>query len=228
MAAPENIAELVRKGRLKTIGAAVDEALREGVLPDGILSAMIGVMTDVGDGFQRGELFLPEIMASALTMKKGVEMLRPLLAGGGAAARGKIIIGTVSGDLHDIGKNLVALMLESAGFQVLDLGVDVPPARFIETVRAHPDCRLVGLSTLLTTTMGSMRETVAALTETGLRSRVMILVGGAPVTEAYAAEIGADAYAPDAAAAARAAESLTARVSRSPASAPSSLPSMVK
>ena len=210
MATPENIADLVRRGRLKKIDTAVEEALAEGVQPGGILAAMIGVMADVGDGFQRGELFLPEIMASALTMKKGVEMLRPLLSGDGAAVRGKIIIGTVSGDLHDIGKNLVALMLESAGFQIVDLGVDVSPSQFIEAVRTHPDCRLVGLSTLLTTTMGSMRETVAALTEAGLRGRVKILVGGAPVTEAFAAEIGADAYAPDAAAAARKAEALTA------------------
>ena len=134
--------------------------------------------------------------------------LRPLLAGSDTVSYGKFIIGTVEGDLHDIGKNLVALMVESAGFEVIDLGVDVPAAKFVETIKANPDCKVVGVSALLTTTMQAMRDTVAAINAAGLNSQVKVMIGGAPITPEYAAEIGADAFTPDAGSAATKAKAL--------------------
>jgi methanogenic corrinoid protein MtbC1 len=171
---------------------------------------MIDAIGEIGTRFQRGEAFIPEMLISARAMKKGVGLLRPLLAGDSVKKHGKFIFGTVAGDMHDIGKNLVGMMIEAAGFELLDLGVDVSAEGFVEAIRTNPDCKLVGLSALLTTTMESMRRTVAAISDAGLRDQVKILCGGAPITREFAASIGADGYAPDAGSAAeRAVELVT-------------------
>ena len=148
------------------------------------------------------------MLVAARAMKKGVDVLKPHLASGDATAAGKIIIGTVAGDLHDIGKNLVAMMMESAGFEVIDLGVDVPKEKFVEMVEANPDTKIVACSALLTTTMPSLKETVAALNAAPFRANIKVMVGGAPITQAFADEIGADAYTEDAASAAQKAKEL--------------------
>lgn len=151
---------------------------------------------------------MPEMLIAAKAMKKGVEVLKPHLAAGAAGAKGKVIIGTVAGDLHDIGKNLVAMMIESAGFEVIDLGVDVPKEKFAEAYCANPDAKIIACSALLTTTMPAMQDTVAYLNEQDFRKNIKIMVGGAPVTQAFADEIGADAYTEDAASAAQKADEL--------------------
>ena len=171
---------------------------------------MIDSMGIVGEKFKNNEIFVPEMLVAARAMKKGVDVLRPHLATGTAGAAGKVIIGTVAGDLHDIGKNLVAMMIESAGFEVIDLGVDVPAEKFIEAVKENPDVKIVGLSALLTTTMPAMKTAVEALNAQDFRSNIKIMVGGAPITAEFAAEIGADAYTPDAASAAQKAKELAA------------------
>jgi methanogenic corrinoid protein MtbC1 len=170
---------------------------------------MIAAMGVVGAKFQRSEIFVPEMLVAAKTMKKGVEVLKPCLANSASVSLGKCIIGTVHGDLHDIGKNLVSLMIESAGFDVIDLGVDVPVQTFIDTIKANPDTNLVALSCLLTTTMPAMKETAAAIRSSGL-SGFKLIVGGAPVTEDFAKEIGADGYSADAASAAVLAKQMVA------------------
>ena len=201
----ENVKQAILTGKLKKIEGIVQETLDEGVSAGDILNAMIATMDDVGDKFQRNEIFVPEMLVAALTMKKGVAVLKPLLAGGETQSYGKYIIGTVEGDLHDIGKNLVALMVESAGFEVIDLGVDVPAAKFVEAIKENPDCKVVGISALLTTTMQAMKDTVAAIDAAGIHPQVKIMVGGAPVTEDFCQKIGADKYTADAASAADAA-----------------------
>jgi 5-methyltetrahydrofolate--homocysteine methyltransferase len=170
---------------------------------------LIAGMDQVGKDFKAGDLFVPEVLIAARAMHSGMGVLRPLLAESGAPSAGKYVIGTVKGDLHDIGKNLVKMMVEGAGFEVVDLGADVAPEKFVAAVREHQP-RLVGLSALLTTTMMSMKTTVEALQEAGLRNSVKIMVGGAPVTDVFAKQIGADAYAPDAASAVDMARSLVA------------------
>lgn len=197
----EKLTKLVESGDLKAIEEAVQEALDQGARADDILNAMISALSCVGEKFQRKEIFVPDMLIAAMTMQRGVNMLKPLY-GGKENGRGVYIIGTVKGDLHDIGKNIVAMMLEAVGFEVVDLGVDVSSDRFITAIRQHPECRLVGISALLTTTLESMRKTVAAITEAGLRCQVKIMVGGTPVTKEFAAAIGADAYTENAAAAA--------------------------
>ena len=204
----ENVKQAILTGKLKKIEGIVQETLDEGVSAGDILNAMIATMDDVGDKFQRNEIFVPEMLVAALTMKKGVAVLKPLLAGGETQSYGKYIIGTVEGDLHDIGKNLVALMVESAGFEVIDLGVGVPAAKFVEAIKENPDCKVVGISALLTTTMQAMKDTVAAIDAAGIHPQVKIMVGGAPITPEFAAEIGADAYTPDAGSAATKAKEL--------------------
>ena len=197
------VAAAVENGKVKLIQGLVQEALDEGDDPNAILNdGMIAAMGDVGAKFQNNEIFVPEMLVAAKTMKKGVDVLRPHLSGDSVGKYGKYIIGTVAGDLHDIGKNLVALMIESAGFEVIDLGVDVPAEKFVETIKANPDCKVVGASALLTTTMDSLKNTVAAMIEAGCKDQVKIMVGGAPITQEFADEIGADAYTPDAGAAA--------------------------
>ena len=207
----QEVYEAVEAGKAKRVPAAVQEALDAGCDPTAILNeGMIAAMDSVGAKFKAGEIFVPEMLVAARAMKKGVEVLKPHLSSGAATGLGKIIIGTVAGDLHDIGKNLVAMMMESAGFEVIDLGVDVPKEKFIEAVEANPDVKIVGCSALLTTTMPSLKETVAALNAAPFRSKIKVMVGGAPITQEFADEIGADAYTPDAASAAQKAKELAA------------------
>jgi len=197
------IAAAVETGKIKLIEGLVQEALDAGEDPNEILDkGMIDAMSIVGAKFQTNEIFVPEMLVAARTMKKGVDMLRPLLTAGAIGKHGKYIIGTVQGDLHDIGKNLVALMVEAAGFEIVDLGVDVPPEKFVEAIKENPGCKIVGASALLTTTMEALRSTVKAIVESGCRDQVKIMIGGAPITQEFADEIGADAYTPDAGSAA--------------------------
>ena len=204
----EAIKETVVNGKLKKIEEAVQEALNGGASAQEVLDSMMGAMDEVGAKFQKNEIYVPEMLVAAKTMQRGVGVLKPLLGGGAVGKNGKFIIGTVAGDLHDIGKNLVAMMVEAAGFEVIDLGIDVPAEKFVETVKANPDCKVVGVSALLTTTMEAMRVTVKALIDAGLKDQVKIMVGGAPITQAFADEIGADAYTTDAASAATKAKEL--------------------
>jgi corrinoid protein of di/trimethylamine methyltransferase len=201
----------VETGKKKLIRGLIEEALAEGHQAIDILNqGMIDAMSIVGGKFKTGEIFVPEMLVAARAMKEGVEVLKPLLSSGQASSSGIFIIGTVEGDLHDIGKNLVAMMIESAGFQVIDLGVDVAPEMFVEAIKANPDCHLVGLSALLTTTMPSLNKTIDAINQAGLRDQVKILVGGAPISQEIANEVGADAFAADAASAASIAKELAA------------------
>ena len=205
----QEIAAAVEAGKAKIVVGLVEEAIKEGCDPTEILNAgMIDAMGIVGDKFKKNEIFVPEMLVAARAMKKGVEVLKPHLAGDSSATIGKYIIGTVAGDLHDIGKNLVAMMIESAGFEVIDLGVDVPAEKFVEAIKENPDCKVVGVSALLTTTMPAMKDTVKAIIDAGLQSQVKIMVGGAPITQEFCDEIGADAYTTDAASAASVAKTL--------------------
>ena len=205
----QEIAAAVEAGKAKIVGGLVEEAIKEGCDPTEILNAgMIDAMGIVGDKFKKNEIFVPEMLVAARAMKKGVEVLKPHLAGDSSATIGKYIIGTVAGDLHDIGKNLVAMMIESAGFEVIDLGVDVPAEKFVEAIKENPDCKVVGVSALLTTTMPAMKDTVKAIIDAGLQRQVKIMVGGAPITQEFCDEIGADAYTTDAASAASVAKTL--------------------
>jgi 5-methyltetrahydrofolate--homocysteine methyltransferase len=194
----EHLAENLYAGEHLQVADRVRQALQGGLSPAEVLSGLIAGMDRVGRDFQSGHLFVPEVLLAARAMHAGMAVLRPLLAETGVPYVGTYLIGTVQGDLHDIGKNLVRMMLEGAGFQVLDLGTDVSPERFVAAVREHRP-QILGMSALLTTTMPGMRRTIEALEEAGLRDRVKVMVGGAPVTAEYAREIGADAYAPDAA-----------------------------
>lgn len=190
-------------GNAKQALALTQKALDDGTAPNEILNqALIAAMAQVGCFYEQGEFYVPEMLVAARAMKSGLELLRPRLAAANIQAVGKVVLGTVQGDMHDIGKNLVGIMLEGAGFHVIDLGIDVPPQRFVDAVREHQP-RFIGLSALLTTTMVKMQDPIIALQKAGLRDRVKIVVGGAPVTADYAAQIGADGYAPDASSAAR-------------------------
>ena len=196
----EDIKKLVETGKLKKIEEAVKAAVDGGANPSEVLESMTAAMDTVGEKFQKNEIYVPEMLVAAKTMQRGVNTLKPFLGDGTAAKYGKFVLGTVAGDLHDIGKNLVGMMIESAGFEVIDLGVDVPAEKFVETLKANPDCKLVGLSALLTTTMDNMEATVKAIKDAGLP--VTIMVGGAPITQAFCDKIGANAYTANAAAAA--------------------------
>ena len=192
------IRENVIKGDQEHVEGKVKDALNEKIAPDKILKeALISAMGEVGDRFEKGEFYVPEMLIAARAMQAGLVVLKPRLVEEGIPTAGKVIIGTVKGDLHDIGKNLVAMMLEGAGFEIIDLGTDVPPQKFGEAVREH-GAEIVGMSALLTTTMQAMRSTMDAMEDMGVRDEVKIIVGGAPVTDAFAKEIGADGYAPDA------------------------------
>lgn len=206
----QELSEKVIIGKSKLVPGLVQEALDEGNDAQAVLNTMIEAMDIVGEKFKNNEIFVPEMLVAARAMKKGVDVLKPLLAEDGGNSAGKVIIGTVAGDLHDIGKNLVAMMVESAGFEVIDLGVDVPIDKFVESVKENPDTKLVLVSALLTTTMPSMRDTVAALNAQDFRPNIKIMVGGAPITAEFAAEIGADAYTADAASAATKAKEFVA------------------
>lgn len=203
----EVVSQAVQNGKSKKIGELVQQALDAGCEPSEILNkGMIDAMSIVGDKFTKNEIFVPEMLVAARAMKKGVEVLKPYLSGDNATSVGKVIMGTVAGDLHDIGKNLVIMMLESAGFEVIDLGVDVPADKFISTLEENPDTKIVAASALLTTTMPALKETVAALNDCKLRNSIKVMVGGAPITQEFADEIGADAYTEDAASAAQVAK----------------------
>jgi 5-methyltetrahydrofolate--homocysteine methyltransferase len=198
----------VLEGDAKATQAGVKAAIDAGMAPETILkSGLIDAMGEVGRLFEENEYFVPEMLVAARAMQSGLALLKPLLADSGAASAGKVVVGTVKGDLHDIGKNLVAMMLEGAGFEVVDLGTDVTPDKFIKAVQEHKP-NLVGMSALLTTTMPSMTGTIKALEEAGLRDQVKVMIGGAPVTDGFAKQIGADGYSPDASSAVRLAKSL--------------------
>ena len=195
-------------GDMDAVEADTRKAIDDGMSPKEILDdGLIAGMDVVGRDFKAGDLFIPEVLLCARAMHAGLEILRPLLAESGVPAQGKLVIGTVAGDLHDIGKNLVSMMFQGAGFEVVDLGTDVSPEKFVETVRAE-NADLVGMSALLTTTMPSMKATIDAFIQAGLRDKVKVLIGGAPVTAEYSEAIGADGFAPDAGAAVDAAREL--------------------
>ncbi|OGO10629.1 MAG: methyltransferase [Chloroflexi bacterium RBG_13_66_10] len=200
--------DAILHGRLEAAREEAQAALQAGVAPDRILrEGLIEAMTETGRLFEAGEFYVPEMLVAARAMKGCLALLRPALVASDVQPAGRIVIGTVSGDLHDIGKNLVSMMLEGAGFEVLDLGVDVPPQRFLEAVQQdRPD--ILAMSALLTTTMAQMAKTVDALAAAGIRGKAKVIVGGAPVTEGFAAKIGADGYAPDASRAATLAKHL--------------------
>lgn len=202
------IYEAIIEGDMVGAQENVNAALSDGKAPDVILSeGMIAAMAEVGRRFEIGVFFVPEMLISARAMKRGMEVLRPMLANSGVQAVGKVAIGTVKGDLHDIGKNLVAMMLEGAGFEINDLGVDVSPEKFVEVVKVNKP-NIVALSALLTTTMQNMRATIEAIEAAGLRDQVKIIIGGAPVTQVYANQIGADGFSSDASRAVSVAKSL--------------------
>jgi 5-methyltetrahydrofolate--homocysteine methyltransferase len=186
---------------------AVQHALGAGIGAEEILQqGLISPMNRVGELFEAREYFVPEMLVAARAMQAGLDLLRPLLVASGVKPLARVVMGTVKGDLHDIGKNLVCMMLEGAGFEVIDLGADQSPENFLQAL--DKNVQLLGMSALLTTTMPNMKVTIEALEEAGIRDRVKVMVGGAPVTEAWACEIGADGYAPDAASAVRAAKQL--------------------
>ncbi len=204
------IAEVKTKleaGKAKLVPGLVQEALDEGNAATDILQAMIDSMGVVGEKFSNGEIFVPEMLMAAKAMSKGVDVIKPLLTGESTSSLGTCVIGTVEGDLHDIGKNLVSMMLESVGFKMVDLGVDISAEKFVNAVKENENVTLVACSGLLTTTMPKMRETVKMLKDSGLKG-FNVIVGGAPVTPEYAAEIGADGFASDAGGAAAKAREL--------------------
>ena len=194
MADLDRLYQAVLNGDAKAAVAVTRQAIDEGTDPVALVQGtMVPAMDEVGRRYEADEYFVPELLLSARAMKRSLELLRPLLAGRDAASAGRVAIGTVQGDLHDIGKNLVAAMLEGGGFEVIDLGTDVPPQKFVDAIRQQ-GVQIVALSTLLTVTMASMRKTIEALTAAGVRDRVKVMVGGAPVTQRYADQIGADGY----------------------------------
>ncbi|MGQ9515662.1 MAG: cobalamin B12-binding domain-containing protein [Anaerolineae bacterium] len=204
----EQLATAIIEGDIDAAPKLVQKALDEGLDPSTVLNdGMVMGMNEVGRRFKAGEMFVPEVLMSAEAMQAGLKILRPLLTATGAKLLGKVIMATVKGDLHDIGKNLVGMMCEGAGFEVIDLGFDVAPERIVEAVKEHkPD--IVGLSALLTTTMRQMAHTIKALEEAGLRDKIKVMVGGAPVDGEFAKKIGADGYGSNAAAGAELAKKL--------------------
>ena len=203
------IHQTVMEGDMGGTQENVQTALDAGVSAADILQkGLIPAMGEVGRLFEEGEYFVPEMLIAARAMKAGLAIIQPLLVDSGVEPVGKVAIGTVKGDLHDIGKNLVAMMLEGAGFEIVDLGTDVSPENFVAAIK--DGVNIIGLSALLTTTMPSMQTTIKAIVESGLRDKVKIIIGGAPVTAEYAAQIGADGYAPDASQAATLAKTITA------------------
>lgn len=193
-----DIREALERGNAPRVKALAEHALEEGRSATEILNeGLIAAMSVVGVKFKNNEIYVPEVMVAARAMTAGLNVIRPILVKTGAPSEGKVVIGTVKGDLHDIGKNLVKMMFEGAGFEVVDLGVDVTASSFVDAVRnENPD--ILGLSALLTTTMPAMKATIDALEEAGIRDQVKVIIGGAPVTDHYAREIRADGYAADA------------------------------
>jgi len=208
MADLKALADAIIKGDQNASVEITKAALEEGTSAESVLNdGLIAGMDVIGDRFKKNEVYIPEVLIAARAMKMAMEILEPELVKAGVKPRGKFLIGTVQGDLHDIGKNLVAMMLKGAGFEVVDLGVDIGPEKFVEQAKAT-GAQVVGMSALLTTTMPSMEKTLNALKEAGVPAKVMI--GGAPVTQGYADKIGADGYSPDAASAVDLAKSLVA------------------
>ena len=204
----EAIFKAVVEGSESETQAAVEAALQNGIPAAEIMqNGLIAAMAEVGRLFETCEYYVPEMLIAARAMQAGLAMLKPQLVQSDVKAAGRVVVGTVKGDLHDIGKNLVAMMLQGAGFEVVDLGTDVPPAKFVAEVQSG-NVDLISLSALLTTTMPSMADTIRALQTAGVRDKVKVIVGGAPVTESYATQIGADGYGPDASVAVRLAKSL--------------------
>jgi 5-methyltetrahydrofolate--homocysteine methyltransferase len=193
----EQLKEFVKTGKEKETAERVQTLLDNGQEPDAIMKkGLIQAMDEVGDLFHKGEYFVPEMLVAARAMLNGLEVLKPKLVDSGIKPIGKVLVGTVKGDIHDIGKNLVAMALEGAGFEVIDLGTDVPPEKFVEAIKERGP-QVVGMSALITTTMLSMKDTVKAISDAGLRDRVKIMIGGAPVRQEFCEEIGADYYGPD-------------------------------
>ncbi|MBP8952573.1 MAG: corrinoid protein [Armatimonadetes bacterium] len=201
MADLQALADSVIAGKRDDVAKMTQAAVDEGVSPADIINdGLIAGMAVVGEKFKNNEFYVPEVLIAARAMHAGMDIIKPLLAKSGVQPRGTVAIGTVKGDLHDIGKNLVAMMLEGGGYEVLDLEVDVPAEKFVDAVKSQ-GAGVVALSALLTTTMPAMKDTIDALKEAGVRDQVKVVIGGAPVTQNYADEIGADGYAPDAASA---------------------------
>ncbi len=204
----ENLTQAVTKGDIATATAETQKAIDAGAPVQDILDlGLIAAMDVVGERFAKGQLFVPQMLRSAKTMQECMSLIKPLFESSGVKTKGKMVMGTVKGDLHDIGKNLVAMMMEGAGFSIIDLGVDVAPEAFVAKVK-ETGADLLGMSALLSTTMPGMPQTIAALEQAGLRGSVKVMIGGAPVTDNYAQEIKADAYAPDAGSAVAAAKRL--------------------
>jgi len=202
------ISEALQKGRAKQIKTLVPQALEEGIAAKQILEeGLMAGMSIIGEKFKNNEVFVPEVLVAARAMNAGAELLKPHLTEAGVESKGKVVLGTVKGDLHDIGKNLVRMMMEGKGLDVVDLGVDVSPEAFVQTA-IEQDCQIIACSALLTTTMPAMEAVVAAAKEAGIHGKVKIMVGGAPVTEEFSRSIGADAYTSDAASAAEKAVAL--------------------
>ena len=198
----QDISTQLQAGKAKNVKLLVQQAIDEGIPAQQILEeGLLAGMSVIGEKFKNNEVFVPEVLVAARAMNMGAALLKPLLAADGMKATGKVCIGTVKGDLHDIGKNLVKMMLEGKGLEVIDLGNDVAPETFIKTAQEQ-NCQVICCSALLTTTMGSMADVVKAAEAAGIRDQVKIMVGGAPVTEAFCRQIGADAYTADAATAA--------------------------
>jgi len=195
------ISEALQRGKADKVSELVKQALNEGVTPKNILEeGLIHGMSIIGKKFKKNEVYVPEVLIAARAMHAGMSVLRPKLAETGVKNIGTVAIGTVKGDLHDIGKNLVKMMLEGAGFEVIDLGIDVSIDKFVEAITKYKP-NVLGMSALLTTTMVQMQEVIKAISDAGLRDKVKIMVGGAPITQNYADQIGADGYSPDAASA---------------------------
>ncbi len=202
------ISQNLQKGKAKVVKTLVQQAIDEGIPAQQILDeGLLSGMTVIGEKFKVNEVFVPEVLVAARAMNMGAALLKPLLAQSGVTAAGKVCIGTVKGDLHDIGKNLVKMMMEGKGLEVVDLGVDVPPEQYVDAAK-NQGCQIICCSALLTTTMGVMADVVKAVEDAGIRDQVKIMVGGAPVTEAFCQQIGADKYTSDAASAADAAVAL--------------------
>ena len=204
------IQEQLQKGKAKLVTAKVEEALAAGIAPQELMQTLLDAMGIIGERFKRDEVFVPDVMIAARAMNRGLAALKPHLLDAGVEPIGRACIGTVKGDLHDIGKNLVKMMLEARGFEVIDLGVDVAPETFIRTA-VEQNCAIIGCSALLTTTMCAMEDVVRLADEAGIRDRVKIMVGGAPVDQRFCDKIGADAYTRDAATAADVAAALVGK-----------------
>ena len=202
MAILQELSENIQKGRVKAVKELVQQAIDEGLSAKTILEeGMLPGMAVIGEKFSKNQVFVPEVLIAAKAMNSGTELLKPMLMQENVEPKGRVCIGTVKGDQHDIGKNLVKMMMEGAGLEVIDLGVNVPPQKFVDAVMEN-DCRIIACSALLTTTMGVMEQIVRLCEESGIRNKVKIMIGGAPVTQEYCDKIGADSYTPDAASAA--------------------------